>query len=144
MRPAVTALCASLALLALPAAAEVREALCSPEEVLVADQRIEVICREATALGDRGRLSEVGVGRFAYPLISQSYQPQLGNQPNLSTYYLDQLQAALVHDRKVRIWFETELGTNTLWGCDPAACRALVACALTDQPRSRLVGIPTE
>lgn len=119
-----------------PLAAAVRETLCSPEEVLVAEKRIEVICRESAALGDRGREAETAVASFAYPLISQSYQPQFGSQVYLVDYFLDQLRTALLHDRKVRLWFETDIGTNPLWGCDPGLCRALVAVALTDLGRN--------
>lgn len=116
--------------------AAVRETLCSPEEVLVTEQRIEVVCREEAALGDRGREAETTIARFAYPLISQSYQPQFGSQVYLVDYFLEQLRTGLLDDRKVRLWFETDPGANLLWGCDLTACRALVAVALTDIPRT--------
>lgn len=125
-----------VALVASPLAAAVRETLCSPEEVLVAEQRIEVVCRESSTLADRGRESETAVARFAYPLISQSYQPQFGSQVYLVDYFLDQLRTGLLHDRKLRLWFETSVGSNLVWGCDPADCRALVAIALTDVSRT--------
>jgi hypothetical protein len=125
-----------LLLAAPPLAAAVRETVCSPEEVLVTEKRIEVICRESATLADRGRESETAIANFAYPLISQSYQPQFGSQVYLVDYFLDQLRTALLHDRKVRLWFETDVGTNPLWGCEPARCRALVAVALTDLGRN--------
>ncbi len=119
-----------------PLTAAVRETLCSPEEVLVTETRIEVVCRESAALAESGRESETTIARFAYPLISQSYQPQFGSQVYLVDYFLDQVRTGLLDDRKLRLWFETDVGTNSLWGCEPAACRALVAVALTDLPRS--------
>jgi len=116
------------------AAAEVREILCSPIEVRLDEDRVEVTCLESATLGDTGRDRESEVGRFAYPLLSQSFEPMLGSQVHLVTYTLDMLQTALVHRRKLRIWFDTDASRLQQFGCDPAACRTLVAVALTVEP----------
>lgn len=100
------------------------------------DKRIEVTCREGATLGDRGREAETIVSTFAYPLIPMGYQPQFGSQLYLVDYFLDQLRTALLFDRRLRLWFETDIGTNQLWGCDPSRCRAFVAVALTDLGRN--------
>lgn len=125
-----------LALLLAPgsAAAEVREILCSPLEVRLDEDRIEVACLETATLGDSGRDREREVGRFAYPLLSQSFEPLLGSQVHLATYTLDMLQTAVVHGRKLRIWFDTDAASTPRFGCDPASCRTLVAVAITALP----------
>lgn len=116
--------------------------LCSPVEIRLDQDRIEVACLETTTLGDTGRDREREVGRFAYPLLSQSFEPLLGSQVHLVTYTLDMLQTALVHHRKVRIWFDTDIGRLQQFGCDPAACRSIVAVAITDLPSGPPSGSP--
>lgn len=133
-----------LALLLSPAlaAAEVREILCSPLEVRLDEDRIEVTCLETATLGDTGRDRERQVGRFAYPLLSLSFEPLLGSQVHLPTYTLDLLQTALVHGRKLRIWFDTDASSPLRFGCDPSSCRTIVALAVTALPAERPAAPP--
>lgn len=125
---------ALLLLLPISASAEVREILCSPVQVRLDEDRVEVACVETAPLGDSGRDREREVGTFAYPLLSQSFEPMLGSQVHLVTYTLDMLQTALVHRRQLRIWFDTDSSRQLQFGCDPATCRTIVAVAITDRP----------
>jgi hypothetical protein len=127
----------SLALLAVaPAAAEVLETVCSPQQVLVTDKRIEISCQKATDLGRQSREGQREVWRFAYPLVSQSLELQLGSQVHLVNYYLSQMQTALTSSRDLRVWFESDGGRPDLFGCGRDDCRAIVALAIerTSQP----------
>ncbi|MEZ5333013.1 MAG: hypothetical protein R2991_13395 [Thermoanaerobaculia bacterium] len=127
-------LLAALLLVPAVAGAEVREILCSPVQVRLDEDRLEVTCFETAELGDSGRDREREVGVFAYPMLSQSFEPLLGSQVHLVTYTLDMLQTALVHRRQLRIWFDTDTGRQLQFGCDPTTCRTLVAVAITDRP----------
>lgn len=129
--PLLAVLFAAASLLA-PAAArsEVRDAVCEPVEIRVDAQRIEVLCSEPVVLSARSTDRFREVLRFAYPMIAQSYQPQLGSQGKLLDYYLDMAQRALTHSFALHVWFEDDSAQSRLFGCDPRDCRAIVALAI--------------
>jgi hypothetical protein len=58
----------------------------------------------------------------------------LGSQVHLVSYTLDMLQTALVHRRKLHIWFDTDSSRLQQFGCDPGVCRTMAAVAITDLP----------
>ncbi|MDH3404113.1 MAG: hypothetical protein OES32_16100 [Acidobacteriota bacterium] len=138
MRPTASAiLClASLAALSAPppGSAETLDYSCAPTAVRVDEQRIEILCAEPIILDERSQDRFRRVDRFSYPMISQSFQPQLGSQVKLLDYYLDVAQNAVLHSRVLHVWFDTDHSLSPLYGCDPENCRALVGLALTHAP----------
>jgi hypothetical protein len=117
-----------------PAGAETLDYSCAPTAVRVDEQRIEILCAEPIVLNERSQDRFREVDRFAYPMISQSFQPQLGSQGKLLDYYLDVAQNAVIHSRLLHVWFDTDYSRSGLFGCDPENCRPLVGLALTHAP----------
>ncbi len=138
MRPATSAilLLAALAVFLAPlgAVAEMLDYSCAPTAVRVDEQRIEILCADALVLNERTQDRFRQVDRFAFPMISQSFQPQFGSQVKLLDYYLDLAQNAVLHSRVLHVWFDTDHSSSGLYGCDPEKCRAIVALALTHAP----------
>lgn len=129
-----------LVLVALPAivgagglAAAERQLDCTPVAVTVNAQRLEVECREVAVLSDKGHDPGNEVGRFAYAMVPQAYQPLLGSQPQLLEYYLEILQTALVHGRRVRISFDSDPGRAAMFGCGPVGCREILGLTLLSE-----------
>ncbi len=137
MRPASTILClfALAAILASASTtAEMLDYSCAPTAVRVDEQRIEILCAEPIVLNERSQDRFRQVDRFAFPMISQSFQPQLGSQVKLLDYYLEVAQNAIVHSRMLHVWFDTDHALSRIYGCNPENCRALVGLALTHAP----------
>lgn len=138
MRPVasmILCLSALAAVLAPPSAgAETRDYSCAPTAVRVDKQRIEVLCAEPLVLNERSQDRFRQVDRFAYPMISQDFQPQLGSQVKLLDYYLEVAQSAVLHSRRLHVWFDTDFSLSRLYGCDPENCRPIVGLALTHAP----------
>ncbi len=123
-----------MSLLAIPSAAEMRDFSCTPSAVKVDLQKIEILCAEPIVLNDRSQDRFREVHRFAYPMVSQNFQPLLGSQGNLLEYFLDVAQNAVIHQRRLHVWFEADLGTASSYGCDPLDCREFSSLALTREP----------
>jgi hypothetical protein len=123
------------ALAAAPAAhAALRDAGCVPTAVRVDNQKIEILCAEPVVLSDRSQDRFREVQRFAYPMVAQSYQPQLGSQGKLLDYFLDMAQRAVTHSLQLHVWFDDDHTQPSLYGCDPHDCRGIVALAITHAP----------
>ena len=133
--PMILCLSALGAVLAPPsAAAETRDYSCAPTAVRVDKQRIEILCAEPLVLNERSQDPFRQVDRFAYPMISQDFQPQLGSQVKLLDYYLEVAQSAVIYSRRLHVWFDTDYSLSRLFGCDPENCRPIVGLALTHAP----------
>jgi hypothetical protein len=102
--------------------------------VKVDAQKIEILCTEPVALSTRSQDRLRQVQRFAYPMVTQSYQPLLGSQGKLLDYFLEMAEHALTHSLSLHVWFEEDSAQSRLFGCDPRDCRALVALAVTHEP----------
>ncbi|MCZ6727157.1 MAG: hypothetical protein O7A98_07345 [Acidobacteria bacterium] len=129
------ALALILATLALSSAqAETRDSTCAPTSVRVDERRIEIWCAEPVVLNERSRDRFRVVQRFAFPMVSQNFQPQFGSQVKLLDYYLEVAQNALLNSRRLHIWFESGYSLSQNYGCDPTDCREIVALAITNEP----------
>ena len=130
----VALLTASLFAAGLPAAAEMRETACVPTAVKIDLQKMEILCADSFVLSDRSQDRFREVSSFAFPLVTQNFQPQLGSQFKLLDYYLDLAETALVNGRLLHVWFETDFSRSRSYGCDPLSCREIVALAVTHAP----------
>jgi len=131
--PLLTTLALLVWALAGTAGAEVRDFGCAPTAVKVDEKRIEILCAEPMVLSDRAQDRFRQVERVSFPMVSQNYQPQFGSQVKLLDYYLDLAQTALVHQRTLHVWFESDYTRSQIYGCDPTNCREIVALAITHE-----------
>ncbi len=120
-----------------PATAVERDYACNPSAVKVDYQKIEIVCTEAIVLSERAQDRFREIDRFAFPMISQNFQPLLGRQGELLDYFLEVAQNAVIHERTLHIWFDDDFGKGASYGCEPTNCREITALALTrERPRS--------
>jgi len=134
LNPAIALALAVATLFAAAASAEIRDSGCAPTAVRVDEQRMEIVCADPFLLNDRAKDRFREVQRFAFPIITQNLQPQLGSQAKLLDYYLELAREAVVHSRVLHVWFDTDYSLSQLYGCDPTNCRAIVALAITHEP----------
>ena len=116
------------------AQAETRDSECAPTSIRVDDRKIEIWCAEPVVLNQRSRDRFRVVQRFAFPMVSQNFQPQFGSQVKLLDYYLEVAQNALLQSRRLHVWFETDYSLSQTYGCDPTDCREIVGLAVTNEP----------
>lgn len=139
-RPLVVAALLSAVLGGVAVHAETRDFSCIPSAVKVDEQKIEIVCAEPILLSDRSQDRFREVDRFAYPMVSRNFQPLLGSQVKLLDYFLDVAQSAVIHERQLHIWFETDYAVSADFGCDPVNCRQLTALALTRERANPVSG----
>jgi hypothetical protein len=132
--PAVLLALAAVAGFAGAVSAATRDAPCAPTAVRVDEQKIEILCADTVVLNDRSQDRFREVERFAYPMVSQNFQPQLGSQVKLLDYYLEMAQNAVVNSRLLHVWFDSDHSRSQMYGCAPTNCRAIVALAITYEP----------